>query len=200
MIKNIIFDVGDVLLEYRWKDMLTDYGMTSEEALRIGQEMFRDDLWSELDLANFTEAEIIEKYQEKYPEDKEVIAWFITHGEYMHVTRPKVWAYIPKLKEKGYRLYILSNYSENLFKKHTAEADFLREMDGIVVSYMIHRTKPSLEIYRYLLDTYALKAEECIFFDDRAENTKAAEALGIRAVTITSQEKIIEELEKLCGK
>ena len=51
--KNIIFDVGDVLLEYRWKDMLVeDYGMTEERAVQIGKSMFDDPLWSGLDLGN----------------------------------------------------------------------------------------------------------------------------------------------------
>ena len=49
MIKNIIFDVGDVLLEYRWKDMLMDYGLSEAEAIRVGTLMFDDPLWRQLD-------------------------------------------------------------------------------------------------------------------------------------------------------
>ena len=50
--KNIIFDVGDVLIDYRWKYMLQDYGLTEAEAIRIGNEMFEDPerLWSQMDL------------------------------------------------------------------------------------------------------------------------------------------------------
>ena len=62
-IKNIIFDVGDVLLSYRWKYMLMDYGLSEEEAVRIGTEMFDDPegLWGLLDLGTVPQQEIISK-------------------------------------------------------------------------------------------------------------------------------------------
>ena len=77
--RNIIFDVGDVLLEYRWKDMLVeDYGMTAERAERaeqVGMTMFDDPLWSGLDLGNPLE-ETICRYEKKYPEYAKEIRWF----------------------------------------------------------------------------------------------------------------------------
>lgn len=197
MLKNIIFDVGDVLLEYRWHEMLTDYGLPDDEADKVGSLMFDDDLWHEFDIGNMQRDEIIRQYMENYPEYAETIQWFITHGEFMHVKREDVWERMNKLKDKGYGIYILSNYSEELFKKHTADAPFTRLADGIVVSYQIHITKPDERIYKYLLDKYNLIAEECIFFDDREENTEGARKLGINAITVTSREFLLEELDKL---
>ena len=74
-IKNIIFDVGDVLLSYRWKYMLMDYGLSEEEAVRIGTEMFDDPegLWGLLDLGTVPQQEIIDHYCRKYPADEKVI-------------------------------------------------------------------------------------------------------------------------------
>ena len=104
--KNIIFDVGDVLLEYRWKDMLVqDYGMTEERAVQIGKSMFDDPLWSGLDLGNPLE-ETICRYEKKYPEYAKEIRWFLTHGEYMHVKRPEVWEKVHELKKS--RIWYLS--------------------------------------------------------------------------------------------
>lgn len=197
MIKNIIFDVGDVLLEYRWKDMLKDYGLPDDEAYKVGNLMFNDNLWHEFDLANMTHDEIVGQYLKNYPEYAEVMQWFMTHGELMHVKREDVWEKLHKLKEKGYGIYILSNYSQELFEKHTKDAPFISLADGIVVSYQIHITKPDEKIYRYLLDKYNLKAEECIFFDDREENTEAARKLGIEAITVTSREFLLDVLDKL---
>ncbi len=197
MIKNIIFDVGDVLLEYRWKDMLKDYGLPDDEAYKVGNLMFNDNLWHEFDLANMTRDEIVGQYLKNYPDYAEVMQWFMTHGELMHVKREDVWEKAQKLKEKGYGIYILSNYSQELFEKHTKEAPFISLADGVVVSYQIHITKPDEKIYRYLLDKYNLKAEECIFFDDREENTEAARKLGIEAITVTSKEFLLDELDKL---
>lgn len=197
MIKNIIFDVGDVLLEYRWKDMLKDYGLPDDEAYKVGNLMFNDNLWHEFDLANMTHDEIVGQYLKNYPEYAEVMQWFMTHGELMHVKREDVWEKVQKLKEKGYGIYILSNYSQELFEKHTKDAPFISLADGIVVSYQIHITKPDEKIYRYLLDKYNLKSEECIFFDDREENTEAARKLGIEAITVTSREFLLDGLDKL---
>ncbi len=197
MIKNIIFDVGDVLLEYRWKDMLKDYGLPDDEAYKVGNLMFNDNLWHEFDLANMTRDEIVGQYLKNYPDYAEVMQWFMTHGELMHVKREDVWEKAQKLKEKGYGIYILSNYSQELFEKHTKDAPFISLADGVVVSYQIHITKPDEKIYRYLLDKYNLKAEECIFFDNREENTEAARKLGIEAITVTSKEFLLDELDKL---
>lgn len=198
--QNIIFDVGDVLLEYRWKDMLVeDYGMTEERAVQIGKSMFDDPLWSGLDLGNPLE-ETICRYEKKYPEYAKEIRWFLTHGEKMHVKRPEVWEKVHELKKAGYGIYLLSNYSEDLFNKHTKGASFLDDIDGKVVSYEIQKIKPDPQIYLYLLEKYQLNAEECLFFDDREQNTEGAEKVGIPAITVCSQKQLLMELEKiLCG-
>ena len=64
--------------------MLMDYGLSEEEAVRIGTEMFDDPegLWGLLDLGTVPQQEIIERYCRKYPADEKVIRWFIGHGVY----------------------------------------------------------------------------------------------------------------------
>lgn len=195
--KNIIFDVGDVLLEYRWKDMMMDHGMTEEQSLAFGGILFDHPLWNILDLGTMTNEQVIAEYGKAFPEHADDIAWFLRHGEQMVVYRQDVWEYVARLKEKGYQIYLLSNYSEDLFTKHTKNATFMQNIDGMVVSYQIHITKPDEKIYQYLLHKYDLKAEDCIFFDDRKDNTEAAKKQGIDAVTITSKELLINELEAL---
>lgn len=197
MIKNLIFDVGEVLLGYRWLDMLTDHGIPKEQALFIGETIFDDPLWEELDLGNRPLDAIVQDYLRKYPAYKEALAWFLTHGEYMHVKRKDVWEKVHACKEKGYGIYLLSNYSEILFRTHTKDADFMRDIDGMVVSYQVHKIKPDPAIYLHLLQKYHLKPETCLFFDDRTANTEAARKLGITAITVTSKDMLLAELEKL---
>lgn len=198
MIKNIIFDVGDVLLEYRWKDMLMDHGLSAGQASDVRKLLFDDPLWTELDLSDSTRYEkITAAYMEKYPSYADTIQWFFTHIEYMHVPRRDIWELVHKLKEKGYRLYLLSNYPEVMFRKHTEGAAFMADLDGAVVSYQVHKVKPDPAIYQALLGKYDLAAEECLFFDDRPQNTEAAEKLGIQAVTVTSREFLAEKLREI---
>ncbi len=197
MLRNIILDVGDVLLEYRWKEMLLDYGMEEDKAEELGDLLFSDPLWEEFDVALRPWEDIVEDYVKKYPQYAEEITWFVNHGELMQVPRPDVWEQVHALKEKGYNLYILSNYSEKLFALHTKEAPFLQDMDGMVVSYQIHKKKPEPEIYEYLLGKYQLRPEECLFFDDRPVNCQGAENVGIAAMVVESGQQLAEELRRL---
>ncbi|MBQ5445621.1 MAG: HAD family phosphatase [Lachnospiraceae bacterium] len=199
-IKNVIFDVGDVLLDYRWREMLMDYGLDINEAQRIGRELFDDNLWHIYDIGTMSQEEIINAYCDKHPKDAKVIRWFITHGEYMHVPRPKVWEKVHELKIKGYKLYILSNYPEILFNKHTEYADFMDDMDGVMVSYMIKDSKPNMAIYDALCNRYGLKTDESIFFDDREENVLGAIKFGINAKKIDSQDSLLEYMDILLNK
>ncbi|MBE5906924.1 MAG: HAD family phosphatase [Lachnospiraceae bacterium] len=199
MIKNIIFDVGDVLFHYRWKEMLQDYGLSEEDSIRVGKEIFDDpkQRWLSYDKGLLTLPELIEDYARSYPQDAEILRFFLNHGEYMHVPHPEIWAMFPKLKEKGYKLYLLSNYSKELFGLHTEYADFMNYLDGKMVSYMIQIAKPDPRIYKALCEKYSLEMEECLFFDDRAENIEAAKKLGMQGYVVTTREDLLKELKKL---
>lgn len=199
-IKNLIFDVGNVLLDYRWNQMLLDYGLSEEEAAVAGPLFFEHELWKELDLGNLSIEEVIVLYEKALPRYAGLIRWFLTHLELMPLPRYDVWEKVHVLKEKGYRIYLLSNYNDDFFRIHTKGASFLEDIDGKVVSYEIHKIKPNPEIYEYLLEKYDLNPAECVFFDDREENTRTAETLGIRSYTITSKEyllSLLDEFEKL---
>lgn len=198
MIKNLIFDVGGVLFDYRWKEMLMDYGLDEDNAIRVGTQMFNDPdrTWDIFDLGIKSDEEIADIFCNKYPGDEDVIRWFIRHGEYMQVPRPKVWKKVHELKQKGYKIYILSNYPESLFNKHTEYADFMDDIDGLMVSYMIHKAKPAEDIYKALCDKYGLDRSESIFFDDRAENVEGAVKFGMKSVKILSEQVLLDELDR----
>ena len=196
MIRNIIFDIGDVLFEYRWRDMLKDHGLSPEDAERIGRHMFISPYWNILDLGTESPEEILGHLADCYPADEiEVMDLFLHNAELMHVKRPKVWEELHHLKEKGYGIYLLSNYSKILLDKHLEGAPFLDDIDGGVISYQVHRIKPDPDIYKILLNKNQLKAEECFFYDDRPVNTAAAEKLGIRTFTVPGQAELIEHMK-----
>ena len=197
MVKNLVFDVGGVLIGFRWEDMMRDYGMDEETLGRFGREIFEDPLWRELDLENLSFDEVVDLYVQKYPHYAKDIRYLLYHGELMSVPRPMVWQQVKRLKEKGYLIYLLSNYSSVLFQKHTEGASFHRYLDGKIMSYEVHAIKPEAEIYQKLFSRYSLLPEECLFFDDRLDNVQASIGAGMPAVRVTSQEQLLEELEKL---
>lgn len=196
MMKNLIFDVGGVLIGYRWKEMLTDdFGLSDEKAEEIGQMVFSDPIWRDFDRGTIHIEVLVEHYCSCRPEDADLIRRMFYGNDKMATEREAVWNRMKELKEKGYGIYILSNYSEFLFKKHTETLPFRKILDGGVVSYQTGHIKPEVEIYRHLLEKYDLDPEECIFFDDIEENVRAARTVGISSRLITSEEALLKELE-----
>ena len=197
MIRNIIFDMGDVLIGFRWQDMLIeDFGVERERALKIGAEVFGDPIWAEMDAGKRQKDEVVEHYVAKYPEDGDVIRRMFDEAERMPVKRPLVWEKVKKLKAAGYKLYLLSNYSEYLFEKHTSDIPIMPLFDGKVISYREGVIKPDPEIYTIILQRYALDPKECVFFDDKKENVEAAIKLGIEGRIVTSQEQLLHDLDE----
>lgn len=177
--------------------MLTiDHGLSEERAELIAGHMFSSPYWGIMDLGTETEEEVLFHWSQSFPDEVDDMRWFIEHCDLMAVPRPAVWEAVHRLKEKGYHLYILSNYSHYLFSHHTDGRPFMADMDGMLVSYMIHRSKPDPFIYTALLEKYGLQADESFFYDDRAENTATAEALGIRTFTVpkTNQQALIDHI------
>jgi len=195
MIRNLIFDVGGVLLGYRWKDMLLEHGLDEERAEYLGTHMFANPYWSIYDYGAEPEEVILRGLQLIYPDYRDDLAWFIENADQMPVERPAVCERARELKEKGYRIYLLSNYPERLFKLHTASSPFMELIDGAVISYEVHMVKPERRIYQYLLDKYDLKAEECAFFEDRPANVEAARRIGIEAYQVKSEAELLALLE-----
>ena len=68
MLRNIIFDVGNVLLEYRWIEAIQDTGLSREKALDAGSKVFENRLWVEFDAGNILKDDLIKEYGKLYPE------------------------------------------------------------------------------------------------------------------------------------
>jgi len=197
MIKNLIFDVGNVLFGYQWFKMVLDYGMSEDDAQFMGKNIFEDEHWLMFDAGKISMEDLIEYYVQKMPDMEMWVRKFFSEPRKMLIPRPKVWDEVARLKAAGYKIYLLSNYSKELFVIHTEGAPFIELADGKVVSYMIHEIKPYPPIYQHLLDTYKLDASECLFFDDREENVEGGKALGIDGVIVESEEQLLGELRKL---
>ena len=194
-IRNLIFDVGSVLLDYRWDEMLIEErGLSKERAQEVGTAAFNDGFWDEFDAGLLSVEELTARECKLHPLLADDITWFLNNPEHMGVFRPALYDKIHELKEKGYGIYILSNYSEKFFKAHTSGAAFWQDVDGLVVSYEVHLLKPDIRIYEYLLNKYSLKANESIFFDDRSANVEGAKAAGIEAFLVTGEKMLIEKL------
>ncbi len=195
-VRNLVFDIGGVLIGFRSPEMLVEAGFTQDEIDEFSRKVFLDPLWKEFDLENIPYDEIVEAYVQKYPEEEEMIHWVFSHTHLMPVHWPEVWEKVRALRDCGYRLYFLSNYSSVMFRNHLTGVWALDEMDGGVVSCQVHRAKPDPEIYQILLEKYDLKPEECVFFDDRGENVEGARAVGMQSRQVEGKEHMLEMLDE----
>lgn len=103
--------------------------------------------------------------------------------------------YIKKLKERGYKLYILSNITEDSYNYINNLIDINKIFDGGIYSYQEHLVKPDYDIYNLLIDRFNLNKEETIFFDDKEKNVVAANKVGIKSFIFTSTKDIENNLK-----
>lgn len=197
MIKNVILDIGDVLLDYRWRDILEEEGMEPAQAQELGRYIFEHPAWLEMDYGRISMEEAQAQMCAQRPQWREQITALFARTQEMPVARPEVWEWVYRLKDKGYGIYLLSNYSPALFQCHTRIIPFMKEIDGQVISGYVGMIKPEPGIYLYLLEKYQLEANECIFFDDRIQNIEGARKVGIQGVCTSTSQAVIQQMERL---
>lgn len=197
MIRNIIFDVGNVLVEYNWKRMLEVSDVTEEEFDAVAKATVLSPMWNELDRSLLSDEEILAGFIENAPEYEEKIRRVWDNFAESISCFPYSVSWVRKFKEKGYKTYILSNYSKRGVELTRPELSFTEDMDGVLFSYEVKLVKPEPEIYQVLLDRYGLNPEECVFMDDSERNVIAAREAGIHAIVFKNKEQAEAELKKL---
>lgn len=200
MIRNIIFDVGKVLVSYEPDAYMASIGLDETARDAINKAMFENELWNRSDQGLGTPEEFLQQFIAQAPEYEEQIRRVHeTVGGTIELL-PYVMDWILELKERGYHIYILSNYSENMLNQTRDKLEFLPLVDGAVFSYAYRQLKPERDIYLTLLDEFWLEPEESVFLDDRPENVQGAEKLGIHGILFQNYEQAKAELDVLLEK
>lgn len=197
MIKNIIFDIGNVLVDYCWKEHIARFGFTGEKLERIGDAMMRSPEWNEIDRGVWSNEELLQAFINNAPELEQEIRLVFSDLSTLVRERPYSVEWIRSLKKEGYRTYFLSNYSHRVETEAAHAMSFLKELDGGILSYTVQQIKPNKEIYQILMERYGLKAEESVFLDDSSANIETAKTLGMQGILVTSQEQAVRALRKL---
>lgn len=197
MIRNLIFDIGNVLTDFRWKEFLQDKGFDEEMIARIAAASVQNPLWCEFDRGTWTEEELMQAFVKEAPQlEKELhLAYDDIHG--MVTPREYAIPWLQELKSKGYGVYYLSNFSKKAEVECSECLSFLPYMDGGILSYQEKLIKPDPAIYTLLLERYGLMAEESVFLDDTLANVEAARKLGIHGIWFQTKEQAEEELKRL---
>lgn len=197
MIKNIVFDIGNVLTDFRWADFIRDQGYDDAMVERIAQASVKSPEWNELDRGVWTDEEIINAFVKKDPEIEADLRKVYSDVTEMVTPRSYTIPWIQELKAKGYKVYYLSNFSRIAHVQCTEALAFLPYTDGGILSYQDKIIKPDPQIYQLLVERYGLVPEECVFIDDLQTNVDTAKACGYEGIVFVTKEQVEEEFYKL---
>ena len=196
MIKNIIFDLGNVLLKFKPEEFLLQYTNDEDYIKQFVPKITRSKLWLDLDrgLESLENAERI--FVSRYPEEEELISLFFKHWMEMLTPIEENISILLDLSESGYNTYILSNYIKEAFKFVKEKFNFFTLFDGQIISGEENVIKPEKAIYETLLRRYQLIPEESLFIDDVFFFLKPAKKLGISTIWNRPHTDLRKELKK----
>ena len=197
MVKNVIFDLGGVVIEWNSDRILEAYYADPDVRAVMKQQMFQHPDWLELDRGTMHESELLARLGVRTGRPAaELSGLFDAVRESLHA-KPDTVALLEKLHARGVPLYCLSNISSDIFKYLRERHSFWGVFRGIVISGDLKMIKPEPEIFHHLLQRYGLAAAETVFVDDNAPNIEAARALGIHTVWFKNARQCETEIEEL---
>ena len=197
MIRNIVFDIGNVLVAFRWREYFAEFGYPQDIYERLCKATALNSVWNEYDRGVWTEEEVLQGFIAADPELEPQIRETLSDLKGLLIMYDYAIDWVKELKAKGYGVYYLSNFSDPACRDCGDELGFLPYMDGGILSYHEKVIKPDAAIYKLLMERYGLKAEECVFLDDNANNIEGARAVGMYGIVFENKEQGAEELRAL---
>jgi len=196
LIKNLIFDLGNVLISFKPIKLLSNVSPNQNRIKRFILNIIKSDTWLKLDRGVLTFYAAKDIFIKKYPEDEDLINYFFKNWRGLFSPIPKTVSILEKLKINGYNTYALSNFPETPFEYVHSKYDFFKFFDGLVISYQEKLIKPEEEIYKTLLQKHNLIAGECLFIDDTEIFCLEAQKLGINTILFDLNLDLKSELKK----
>ena len=201
MVKNIVFDIGNVILNFDLDYILPKFTKNSDEQDFIVDNIINSPEWlgySLIDTGYITKENAIAIVQDRtnHKNDNLIESFWNNYNNYSLVDN-RVIELIKNLKLQGYRIYLLSNINEHTFI-NVEKSGLFDIVDGYVLSYKEHQVKPYVAIYETLLNRYELMASECLFIDDNEKNIKTAQELSFitRKVLSDNYESVLESISE----
>ena len=194
MTKNIIFDFGNVLVQWHPEVVYGEYFGDEAKAWWFLRHVVDMDFRQRIDAGESMEDCIREK-QAQYPEYEQAVELYRSKWREMLTDEvPGMREVISELRAKDYKIFGLTNWSMETFPEARAHFGILQMIDRYVVSGAEGLVKPDPRLFQVLLDRYGLKAEECTFVDDNPDNVAAAKGMGMQGILFINAETLRKEL------
>ena len=199
MIKNIVFDLGGVLIDWNPEYVFLKEFRGDREKMNWFFNTICTSSWNEKQDAGYSIEKATNERVAMFPKHERLIRMYYGEWEQMlgfeHTETVEILRRLHDSKEHS--IYSLTNWSNETFPVALKKFPFLSWFKGILVSGDVGLKKPDPEIYKLLLDRYGLEANTCFFIDDRTENVKAASALGFSGIVFKNHTQLSKDLKKL---
>ena len=195
-IKNTVFDLGNVLIEYDPRRIVGEVFDDPDEVDLIVSAVFESHGWKQLDRGVITFEQHQERLISLFPEYDDQITWLLAHWHESPRIIPGMPEIIHNIHSAGYDLYLLSNANSRYYD-FAPELEILKYFKGITISAELHLLKPETEIYYRFREIHHLVPAECLFIDDMQENVEGAVRSGWHAYRFKDAESLWIFLEKL---
>ncbi len=197
MIKNVIFDLGNVLISFRPSEFFSTKRYPQHLKERILSDIFDSKEWLMLDKSEINTREAIESIATKSELTKEEIAHIFNLRTEMMFPLDLNVRLLPELKKQGFRLYFLSNFPIDIFEEIKTGYFFFTYFDGGLISGEAKVSKPDKRIFELFLENYSLNPGECLFIDDLEINVKSSEEIGMKGLTTFGSPDISKEIRSI---
>jgi putative hydrolase of the HAD superfamily len=196
-VRNVIFDLGGVVLEWNPDAILEGHYADPQTRSAIKAALFQHPDWVQMDRGTLSESEVIERLVQRTGIANDVLAGLMEAVRQSLQPKADTLLLLDELAERQVPLYCLSNMPASTFAYLRERYDFWGVFRGIVISGEIKMMKPEREIFDHLLRRYALSAAETVFVDDHAPNIEAARALGLGTILFRDARQCRAELDRL---
>lgn len=196
MYKNIVFDLGGVVVDYEPHEFLVDHFMNEKLEQKLYDITFGSAEWLKLDAGAITrqEAEIIMREKGAQIGRKFEMDMLLTDWLDMLKTKDDTVNLMRKLKRNGYRIFYLSNIAADTLE-HLSKRNFWGLFDGGVASCDVRMLKPDHRIFERLLRKFSLDPQETIFIDDSPANIVAVSDMGMAGLRFKHTRELVRALE-----
>ena len=195
-VKNVVFDIGGVLADFRLKEFLADKGFDAVMMRRIIKASVLSPYWASFERGELTEEQTLEGFARTDPDIKAELYNAFSSVAGMLTSREYAIPLVQSLHRAGHGVYYLSNYSKKAYDECGASLGFMPYMDGGLVSFRVGMTKPDPRMYQLFLEQFGLAADECLFVDDTPENVDVARGLGFSGVVFENYAQLVQAFEQ----
>ena len=183
MIKNIVFDMGQVLLHWSPRKLMDRLELSEEDKLLLLDELFGDVEWTAMDRGRLLPDEVYRLVCPRIPEHLHSKADYLINHWWEDGLDPfeGMDELIAELKRNGYCIYLLTN-APSYVHRYLDSVPGSKYFSGVLVSADEKLLKPEHEIYERLYEHFHLNAGECLFIDDNPANVDGAACTGMNGI------------------